>query len=93
MYLFNQCQNERIWQLIGILKDYLKKQEMVGLLEDNHQFVPIGEQNVLNSLSDSILFGKFHFICIMSNLIFIFITLLHLLQTVFNELELIGTHH
>ena len=59
IYVLFQCQNERVWKLIDILKDNLTKQEMVGLLEDNSQFVPIGEQNILNSLSDSILFGKF----------------------------------
>ena len=59
IYILFQCQNERVWKLIDILKDNLTKQEMVGLLEDNSQFVPIGEQNILNSLSDSILFGKF----------------------------------
>ncbi|KAI6661254.1 Poly polymerase 1, partial [Oopsacas minuta] len=51
-----KSQNEKIWKLIGILKKELTKQEMVGLLEDNNQFVPIGEQNIISSLSDSILF-------------------------------------
>ena len=30
---------------------------MVGLLQDNNQFVPIGEQNIISSISDAIIFG------------------------------------
>ena len=80
------------------LKTVLQKQEMAGLLEDNHQFVPIGEQNILNSLSDSILFGMFQFYldamilcCIQIHLILL--VLIIFIESVIMLLFKLGTAH
>jgi len=50
-------QNKRMFYYRDLLQKYLKKKEMETLLEYNNQEVPVGEERMLDRLSDIMTFG------------------------------------
>ena len=50
-------QNEMIWNLRDKLNKEVSKNALKELLEENKQFVPKGESNLLDSVADCMAFG------------------------------------